>query len=213
MDYALHYQRLVGRAKDRVLSGYVERHHVVPKCLGGSDDKDNIVELTASEHYVAHQLLVKMHPNHVGLLWALSSMTYATKVMVRSNKRYAWLRSRFAEAMRSRFKGKPLTNEHKAKLSEAHKGKNTGLRSDETRKRISEALRGKKKSTEHVLAMAAAKTGKKRGPMSEQTKQRIREGNLASLSVRDFSYMQDPTYRASQAAKMREVWALRKLSK
>jgi hypothetical protein len=47
MDWALHYNRLIERARSRDLSGYVERHHVVPKCLGGGEDR---VRLTAREH-------------------------------------------------------------------------------------------------------------------------------------------------------------------
>lgn len=36
---------------------YTERHHIIPKCLGGTDDKQNIIELTAKEHYICHHLL------------------------------------------------------------------------------------------------------------------------------------------------------------
>lgn len=37
-----------------------ERHHIIPKSLGGSNKKDNLVILTCREHFVAHQLLVKI---------------------------------------------------------------------------------------------------------------------------------------------------------
>ena len=49
MNYALVYERLVCRAKGRVLSGYFEKHHVIPKCLGGLNEEGNIVRLTARE--------------------------------------------------------------------------------------------------------------------------------------------------------------------
>lgn len=93
MDYLAHYHRLIDRARDRVTNGYVERHHILPRCLGGTDDKSNIVELTPEEHYVAHQLLVKIHPNHYGLIWAAIQMT-AHPNGKRSNKVYGWLRRR-----------------------------------------------------------------------------------------------------------------------
>lgn len=54
MDYPAIYDRLVSRAKDRVIGGYVERHHIVPRCMGGQDSKDNLVALTPEEHYIAH---------------------------------------------------------------------------------------------------------------------------------------------------------------
>ena len=63
MNYRRHYDRLIERARNRVLSGYVERHHVLPRCMGGGNESSNLVQLTAEEHYVAHQLLHKMHPD------------------------------------------------------------------------------------------------------------------------------------------------------
>lgn len=39
---------------------YTENHHIIPRCLNGSDDKENIVALTAREHYICHRLLPKM---------------------------------------------------------------------------------------------------------------------------------------------------------
>lgn len=67
MNYFLAYQRLIDKAKVRVcVDGYVERHHVLPRALGGSDDSSNLVALTAREHFVAHVLLAKIHG---GILW------------------------------------------------------------------------------------------------------------------------------------------------
>ena len=67
MNYFLAYQRLIANAKARVCpNGYVERHHILPKALGGSNDSSNLVALTAKEHFVAHMLLAKMHG---GLMW------------------------------------------------------------------------------------------------------------------------------------------------
>lgn len=67
MNYFLAYQRLIAKAKARVCpKGYVERHHVLPKALGGSDDSSNLVALTAKEHFVAHVLLAKIHG---GIMW------------------------------------------------------------------------------------------------------------------------------------------------
>lgn len=62
MNYFLAYQRLIAKAKARVCpNGYVERHHILPRALGGSDDSTNLVALTAREHFVAHVLLAKIH--------------------------------------------------------------------------------------------------------------------------------------------------------
>lgn len=101
MDYSKHYQRLIDRAKHRVVVSYTETHHIVPRCLGGSDDAENLVALTPEEHYVAHQLLVKIYPNHCGLV-------HAANMMVRnrpSNKLYGWLKRKFSIAMSERQQG------------------------------------------------------------------------------------------------------------
>ena len=40
---------------------YCETHHILPKCLGGSNEEENLVNLTAREHFIAHMLLVKIY--------------------------------------------------------------------------------------------------------------------------------------------------------
>lgn len=73
MNYTKIYNNLINRAKDRLLEGYVEKHHIVPKCIGGADTRDNLVQLTAREHFIAHYLLAKMYPD-TGLPHALWRM-------------------------------------------------------------------------------------------------------------------------------------------
>lgn len=58
--YTCWYYQIIDRAKTRKVDGYVERHHIVPKSLGGTNIKDNLVSLTAREHFVCHLLLTKM---------------------------------------------------------------------------------------------------------------------------------------------------------
>ena len=62
MNYQHIYNQLIAKAQARSnIKGYVEKHHIVPKSLGGTDFLDNLVTLTAKEHFVAHALLAKMH--------------------------------------------------------------------------------------------------------------------------------------------------------
>ena len=58
--YSKCYYRIIGHRKNNPFNGYTERHHIVPKSLGGSNKKENIVALTAREHFICHRLLVKM---------------------------------------------------------------------------------------------------------------------------------------------------------
>src|ERR1017187_333455 len=102
MNYALHYNRLIERAESRALVGvYTERHHVVPRCVDKASKYT--VRLTPEEHYVAHQLLVKMSPRNPGLVRAAFRMTGDCKAhpdMQRNNKSYGWLRRAYSESLK-----------------------------------------------------------------------------------------------------------------
>lgn len=92
MDYLKHYNLLINRAKSRILESYTETHHIIPVCMGGTNLPENLVKLTPEEHYVAHQLLVKMYPGNLKLLHAANMMTVSNKNQNRNNKRYGWLK-------------------------------------------------------------------------------------------------------------------------
>ncbi len=102
MNYQWHYNRLIERGKNRVVDGYTERHHIVPRCIGGSNDPDNLVVLTPEEHYVAHQLLVKMYPGHSGLVYAAVMMTRHDTKNRSDNKIYGWLKRKQQKIAKSR---------------------------------------------------------------------------------------------------------------
>ena len=79
MDYKKIYESLIDkRRKHPIAEGYSEKHHVIPRCLGGSNAKDNIVRLTAREHYIAHLLLVHVYPGPK-MLFAIRSMSRRSK--------------------------------------------------------------------------------------------------------------------------------------
>lgn len=97
MDYNSHYTRLVERARNRTLSVYTETHHIVPRCMGGTNEATNLVALTPEEHYLAHQLLLRIYPNHPSLIHA-AAMMGSTRP---NNKIYGWLRRRLSYNMRT----------------------------------------------------------------------------------------------------------------
>ena len=67
MNYQQIHDNIIDRAGNRVPTGYTENHHVIPKCLGGSNDNSNLVRLTAREHFIVHKLLVEIYPNEKSL--------------------------------------------------------------------------------------------------------------------------------------------------
>ena len=61
--YLKWYNSIIDKAQKRnwnKVDFYVEKHHIVPKSLGGIDDKNNIVTLNAREHFICHLLLTKI---------------------------------------------------------------------------------------------------------------------------------------------------------
>jgi hypothetical protein len=94
LNYKKIYDALIERGKSRFLVGYYEVHHIIPRCLGGTDESQNLVRLTPEEHYLAHQLLVKIYPNNHKLVKAATMMIPNRP----TNKMYGWLRRRFTDA-------------------------------------------------------------------------------------------------------------------
>lgn len=79
MNYSKVYDNLISKALERGLTKkdlnfHTERHHILPRCCGGADDKSNLVLLTPKEHYVAHHLLYKIYPENDKLYFAYRMM-------------------------------------------------------------------------------------------------------------------------------------------
>lgn len=176
MNYHRIYEQLVDRARGRELVGYSEKHHIVPRCIGGSDEPGNLVAFTAREHYFAHQLLLKMHPNVVGLWFAAHCMSKKGIIGKYGSRNYEWVRRGFAKCQSVRLKGKPRdpaairglveawhkpkSASHRAALSAANRGKTA---SEETRRKLSEAHKGRVASAETRAKLSKARLGKKTG--------------------------------------------------
>lgn len=108
MNYQRIYDQLIERAKQRVPEGYVERHHVKPVCMGGSDEKENLVALYPEEHFVAHALLLKIYKeteHRYSLAKAVQQMCGGHEGRRVRRKLYGWLKREHALAMSETQKG------------------------------------------------------------------------------------------------------------
>lgn len=152
MNYFRIYHDIIMNARQRgTPDGYYERHHILPRSLGGTDHADNIAPLSPREHFICHYLLTKMYSE--GL--AHSKMCYAFMLMKGQNpyqhryfnsRLYSAVRSLVAEQQSDRRAGVELSGEHKVRISESLKQHHAAKGvSASTRMKISQALAGKKR--------------------------------------------------------------------
>jgi len=144
MDYTKIYYQLIKRAKCRNQQGYVESHHIIPRCIGGGDSSDNLVNLTAKEHYIVHRLLTEIYPQSIELRYAFWMMCS----MKADNQQRYQVSARVYEYAKSLILTK--SEDHKAKIRESLKqayasGKRESSRGRKMPKSFGEAIsQGKK---------------------------------------------------------------------
>ena len=100
MDYQKIYTTLVKKGQSRILEGDSEKHHIVPRCLGGTDEATNLVSLTPEEHYLCHLILVKIYPNNIRLVKAAMFMIASNNNVKRNNKAYGWLKRQYSDSIK-----------------------------------------------------------------------------------------------------------------
>lgn len=189
--YTLWYKNIITKAQQRVNhDGYFEKHHILPKSLGGSNDPDNLVKLTPKEHFVCHMLLPKMTE---GI--ARTKMRYAAWMMVKSNpyqnraiitgRRFQLLREQLIKANKERpgpNLGVIMSDETKAKLSSALKGKKRPTRTEEHSAKLGQYVR----TTEHKKAISnarASQTGLQKRTLETKSKMSVWQKGVAKPTV------------------------------
>jgi hypothetical protein len=155
MNYLKTYYKLISNAQNRPkLAGYKEKHHIIPKSLGGTNTSSNLVELTAKEHFVAHLLLAEIYPCNAiqYALWSFinksGSKNRNLKISSRLYERLKIKRSKIISEHNKKIGNKPpkvsigtkFKKEHVEKIAAANRKK---AQDPEYRKKISEAKKGK----------------------------------------------------------------------
>lgn len=188
--YTRWYNNITEQAKTRTIDGYTEKHHIIPRSLGGSNNADNLVRLTAREHFVCHWLLTKMHLGEARgkMINALYLMQGKNKYQDRyiNSKVYQKLQQEYSQYISNLNKGRvqsleekarqitaitgrkraPFSDEWKAKMSASKLGENNNRYgatvSNETKQKMREKALGRKQSAETIAKKIAATQGKKR---------------------------------------------------
>ena len=168
------YARLIEFAKKQTLSGYSEKHHIIPKSLGGTDEPDNIVCLTPRQHYVAHWILWKIHGSR--MTTAFNFMNGLHRYGKRLNRRTT---SKLKEEEIERQRNKEFSIETRQKMRKAKLGRKL---SPEHIEKVRQTRIGKPLSDDWKLNVSKAKSGKGNGregaKLSEETKRKIIESNF-----------------------------------
>lgn len=111
--YEQFYFRLINSRKIKPHSKtvFTERHHIIPRCMGGSNDNSNIVRLTPREHFIAHCLLVKFvdAQYRYKMLEAVAAFRMCRELtredMINNSRRIELIRKANAEASKNRNMG------------------------------------------------------------------------------------------------------------
>ena len=148
--YKRWYEQIVTRAQTRTLpiDTYTEKHHIVPRSIGGNNSKANLAILTAREHFICHWLLIKMIPagiNRSKMYRALNFMRAKAPHQHRylssiTSRVYEQIKPVVANAQAQLMTGRVPTKEHRKKMSASLKGRK---QTEEHRKNSSLARKGK----------------------------------------------------------------------
>lgn len=132
VNYQRIYNEIIKGSKIRNNVEYPERHHIIPKCMGGSDRKHNIAILTPREHFLCHWLLYKIYPNDRRLKYAFTKMlqpAYAKthKISrIQNSIQYEIVRRCVAELARETNTGRAKTQEEIQKMLKTKEEKYAG---------------------------------------------------------------------------------------
>jgi hypothetical protein len=177
--YQRWYDLLIETRRGRILPAetYAENHHIIPRSLGGTDSKDNLIRLLPREHFIAHLLLARIHCGSNGM-----KMAHALRRMISGHKgkRYTPT-SRTYQLIRSISMEKCSgdNNPMWGRTGELHPtwGRKEEIYNDEFKEKISQTSKGRK--------------------WSEEQRAKRRESQL--------KYWADPENRVKQSERIKKV--------
>jgi hypothetical protein len=164
--YLNRYLRFIDALKNQSIDGYSEKHHIIPRSMGGGDELSNIIVLTLRQHYIAHWMLWKTYGGKMAV--AFDYMNGIKKYGYRLTGRTIKLLSEDVSKRRSE---RPV--------------------SDATKEKQRQAKLGRKLSPEHIEKVRLASTGRF---VSEDTKRKVSEAKKG-ISTRGTGWQQSQETR------------------
>ena len=169
--YSKWYRNIINQASNRATNGYCEKHHILPKSLGGNNTKSNLVSLTAREHFICHWLLTKMTEGdaRTKMIYALYRMRSGAPA--KKMERYTTkITSKVYENLRGQLK---VSDETKQKMRKP--------KSESHRANISKSRKGISFSEEHIANMSSSHKGKPSYTRSSETKEKNRAARIGMV--------------------------------
>lgn len=162
MNYQKIYDAIIANRKANKYDGYTELHHILPKSLGGSNLPDNLVRLSAREHFICHVLLYKIHRN-ASMAYAMNAMT----INICDGKRYTSHMFKYAKETFSSY------------VSDQQKERFKDLKVVEKLRQASKAYWATDEAKDNARKRRLGVT------TSDATKQKLREANLGKTQTQD----------------------------
>jgi hypothetical protein len=180
------YTLIVTRARNReVPNVYTEKHHILPKSLGGTDEPKNVVILTGREHFICHLLLIKFTfgKDKHKMIYAAHGMCqikrdYQSRYNP-SSRIYEMIRREFSNTHSKLLTGRKLSAAHKAKISSGNKGRISSPATLE--KRVAKTT-GQKRTIEQREKMRQAQLARPKKIISEEEHARRSESQKGKHS-------------------------------
>jgi len=188
--YTKTYYKIINRANERPKEGYLEKHHIIPNSFfisskkknswidGDPNAADNLVLLTAREHFVCHLLLVRMVTG-VGkykMALALKRFMYAKRHQAHiSSRDYEFIKKTVSEQM----KGRPCSPETREKIRQGNLTRPP--QTPETRAKLSAAAKRRKGFSAEGLKKV--QESNRNRVWTEEAKQKLRDANIGKLNV------------------------------
>lgn len=167
MNYQKIYDEFILDRKNKQgqLSGYFERHHILPRSLGGDDSHNNLINLTPSDHFFAHILLSKIYGGGMFVALSLMSSSFSRSANGMTAKRWAY---DYAKRGMSEYRKIQYSGKDNPFFGKTH--------SEQSILKIRKSRKGKMTGESHF---AYGKPSKLRGiPLKEETKQKISRSKL-----------------------------------
>lgn len=141
-----------------------EKHHIIPKCMGGSNDKTNFVVFSVRNHIIAHYLLCRIFPENKDLRYAINITLSSKKNKINLEDEFSideiisireqWISftrtKEFSELKRTQNSGKKRTPEQCKNISESKKGSKNPMFGKTLSKKHIEALVNSVKGEKNV---------------------------------------------------------------